>query len=70
MPDEKVTRSLLLPELELTDAFSARRTWVKYYVKKTSRMEVCPKCAVPSESVYDHRDVVVKDAPVRAHRVP
>jgi transposase len=28
-------------------------------------MEVCPKCATPSRTVYDHRTVKVKDAPIR-----
>jgi transposase len=32
-------------------------------------MEVCPRCATPSKSVYDHRTVVVKDAPIRDKNV-
>jgi transposase len=31
---------------------------------KTSKMEVCPKCATPSESIYDHRKVRVRDEPL------
>lgn len=70
MPDELLTRSLLLPELEL------RKSWHKpgsvrthLEVAKSSAVEVCPRCATPSSSVYDHRTVVVKDAPLRDKHV-
>jgi transposase len=33
--------------------------------KKKSPMEVCPRCATPSTSTYDHRTVRLKDAPLR-----
>jgi transposase len=34
-------------------------------VRKVSELEVCPRCATPSRSVYDRRTVVVRDAPLR-----
>jgi transposase len=37
--------------------------------EKVSQFEVCPRCATPSGSVYDHRVVVVTDAPLRDRRV-
>ena len=66
MPGGNLIGLLLLPELELT------ASWFKPYqhtthleAEKKSAMEVCPKCATPSTSVYDHRVVSLKDAPVR-----
>lgn len=66
---QKVTRFLLLPELKLV-------AWNKETVaanivdtEKESDFEVCPKCATPSRSRYDHRHVVVKDAPVRGSSI-
>jgi transposase len=37
--------------------------------RKTSKLEVCPKCATPSTSVYDSRIVTIKDAPIRGDAV-
>jgi transposase len=34
-------------------------------VEKTSGHEVCPRCATPSQSVYDHRTVTIRDEPMR-----
>ena len=39
------------------------------YAEKTSQMEVCPKCATPSRSVYDRRWAHIRDANIRARRV-
>jgi len=70
MPHETVAESLLLPELRLIDARNARgRGVVDLYAEKTSSMEVCPRCASPSRSVYDRRWARVKDSPVRARRI-
>ena len=65
MPTNTIAYSLLLPELELKSFIRTGRTSTTYKVTKYSEMEVCPKCATPSRSVYDHRSVKAKDAPVR-----
>jgi transposase len=68
MAVESVIRYLLLPELELLDARPAGpdgRWGTEFFAEKRSAMEVCPKCATPSESVYDHRWVKLKDDPLR-----
>jgi transposase len=36
--------------------------------KKESVFEVCPKCATPSSSVYDHRWVRLRDDPLRTRQ--
>jgi transposase len=36
---------------------------------KTSKMEVCSRCATPSSSIYDTRIVTVKDAMIRGNAV-
>ncbi len=66
MPERILARRLLLPELRLRHAWftpGSARTHLE--VEKTSELEVCPRCASPSSSVYDHRTAVVKDAPIR-----
>jgi transposase len=70
VPDPSLIRRILLPELQFVDARwlpGGARTHV--FVEKTSEFEVCPKCAMPSRSVYDHREVVVKDSPLRSKHV-
>ena len=69
MPWKNISHHLLLPELVLDSFYAPNRHWIEQRCHKTSRQEVCPKCASPSESVYDHRIVRVKDAPIRAQRV-
>lgn len=69
MPLNTLARSVLLPELKLVKVVCPERTWVQYHVTKQSSAEVCPKCASLSSSVYDHRKLIVKDAPVRSQIV-
>ena len=42
---------------------------VELYAEKVSDMEVCPKCATPSRSVYDRRWVTLRDEPLRGAHV-
>jgi transposase len=66
MPETILLRRLLLPELKFL------RSWRKpgtatlgVEAEKQSELEVCPRCATPSRSTYDHRVVAVRDAPMR-----
>jgi transposase len=66
MPETMLLRRLLLPELKF------RRSWRKpgtatlaVETEKESAFEVCPRCATASASVYDHRTVRLRDAPMR-----
>jgi transposase len=66
---QKVARFLLLPELKLT-AWKKDKTassWVQ--AKKVSPFEVCPKCATKAVTIYDHRIVKLKDAPIRGNGI-
>ena len=65
MPERILTNFILLPELKLLKIHSTKRSWRNYFVAKTSKTEVCPKCASLSSSVYDTRWIEVKDAPTR-----
>lgn len=65
MSYETITNSLLLPDLKVIDHTFTTRAYSFYHCEKSSEMEVCPKCATPSKSVYDRRWVLIKDAPVR-----
>ena len=69
MPHRHLSRFLLLPELKL-------ESWSKVGVatnlceaRKESKLEICPKCATPSKSIYDTRKVRLKDQPVRGKQV-
>ena len=64
MPSSTIAKSLLLPELKLLKARYDRGTMLLWAVKR-SVFEVCPKCGARCEVVYDHRQVEVRDAPVR-----
>ena len=68
MPSETLTNFILLPELKMWN--SANHNGHNYYwCVKELQTEYCPKCATPSMTVYDFRDVEVKDAPIRGHAV-
>jgi transposase len=65
LPESKVAGFVLLPELKITH-FGADGLWL---CEKRSEFEVCPRCATPSHSIYDHRWVNVRDEPLRGHRL-
>lgn len=65
MPEPSVARQLLLPELRLLKTRQGARGGLDLVVEKTSDREVCPRCATPSMSVYDRRQVTIRDEPVR-----
>ena len=66
MPADSLIRRLLLPELELTASwYRPLQHTTHLEAEKKSEMEVCPRCATPSTSTYDHRKVRLKDAPLR-----
>ena len=65
----RLSRFILLPELQLTAWKQSTLSMSTAQARKTSNMEVCPKCATPSTSVYDHRIVTIKDAPIRGDAV-
>ena len=66
MPETMLLRRLLLPELKFERSWRRPGTkTVGVQARKVSEMEVCPRCATRSTSVYDHRVVAVRDAPLR-----
>lgn len=60
LPESKVAAFVLLPELKLL-RFGTDGLW---FCEKRSEFEVCPRCATPSHSVYDHRFVLLRDQPL------
>lgn len=62
---QRLSRFVLLPELKLTAWKKSALNANTLQARKISGFEVCPKCATPSHSVYDHRIVKLKDAPIR-----
>jgi transposase len=66
MPETMLLRRLLLPELKLTGSWKRPGTrTVVVAAEKVAEVEVCPRCATASTSVYDHRTVAVRDTPLR-----
>lgn len=66
MPETMLLRRLLLPELKFERSWRRPGTkTVGVEAEKVSETEVCPRCATASTSVYDHRVVTVRDAPLR-----
>lgn len=62
MPSHTLANALLLPELKLI-----RHEGLSLFVcQKTSKSEVCPRCATLSSRGYDHRTVRIKDWPLRS----
>jgi transposase len=69
MHQSYLSKDLFLPELKLVKRiYSPQQNLRIYLLQKISEFEVCPKCATPSKSVYDHVVVSVKDAPIRNKR--
>jgi transposase len=69
MPSSRLAHFVLLPELELKKVENSDWITLALHARKASELEVCPKCATPSRSIYDHRKVIIKDAPLRNRRV-
>ncbi len=69
MTIEKLAQMTLLPELEIVKILTSPNfTWV-FVLRKRSRYEVCPKCAVKSYSIYDKRIAEIRDAPLRGGQI-
>jgi len=69
MPEQILARFALLPELKMTHIAREKNSAMVMRVEKTSAMEVCPRCATPSRSIYDRRLVTIKDDPIRQSAV-
>lgn len=65
MSMERLAQLVVLPELELVKSVKLSNRILGLFCKKKSTHEVCPKCAQPSHSVYDHRVVRIKDETLR-----
>ncbi len=69
MPETKVARFLLLPELKIRGMYKVKPSHSRIHVHKESQFEICPRCATPSSVIYDRRWVKVMDAPVRSTQI-
>ena len=65
MPKDILAAQMLLPEMKMLGVRRGPGGGVDTVVEMTSPVEVCPRCATPSRSVYDRRWVVVRDEPMR-----
>ena len=69
MPQNIITNFILLPELKLIKTERLRKFQNLYHCSKDKKPEVCPRCATLAQTTYDHRYVVVEDAPIRGFGV-
>lgn len=65
MLEWKLAQFVVLPGLIIESTRHKKETIEVFCTKKRSQLEVCPRCATASSSVYDHRVVRVKDEPLR-----
>lgn len=68
-PQNYLTKSLLLPELDLIYVQRISAYHIRFITKKRILGAVCPKCATLSNACYDKRKVVVKDNPINGKGV-
>ena len=63
--DGRLARFIVHRELRVIDWKQVGKASSEALCEKTSRGEVCTRCATYSESIYDRRWVKIKDAPIR-----
>jgi transposase len=66
MSMDNLARIISLPELQIVEVKHASGTTITLTCIKTSEFEVCPKCASKAYRIYDHRNVLIKDEPLRS----
>lgn len=65
MPESKILNFLSLPEVKINKFnHGPGGSWF-WCEKKRAAFEVCSRCATASRSVYDHREIKVKDEPLK-----
>ncbi len=70
MLESKFNRFTALPELTIHRMTTGGGGLVVLEMEKErGKCEICPKCASPSTSVYDHRVIKVRDEPLRREQV-
>lgn len=69
MPNKNFIQTLQLPELKVLKSFKTGKSRREFFLQKDSEFEVCPKCATPSKTIYDHVSVRIKDTPLRDKRI-
>lgn len=69
MSIDNLARIIGLPELQIIEVKHSLGNTIRMTCIKTSEFEVCPKCASKADKIYDHRNVLIKDEPLRAKSV-
>ncbi|MDB5038952.1 MAG: transposase [Bacteriovoracaceae bacterium] len=69
MPYQRLSNFVLFSELKLNRISSWHRWEILYECEPKAQEAGCTKCGLVSESIYDHREVRVKDEPIRGKRV-
>lgn len=68
-PGKLLTQLIALPELEIKHIARLQTRVMFIYARSCSRERACPKCASFSNVAHDHREVRVKDEPIKGIRV-
>jgi len=69
MPGQRLANFILLPELKLLKHQRVGRWKNVLEAQKQTKSSFCPHCGSLSQSVYDHRWVQLKDAPLRDRHI-
>lgn len=69
MPDQNLTRFILLPKLQLArmERLSETRTII-FHCLTSTKAAFCPHCGLETSLIHDHRVVKILDAPHAEHR--
>ncbi len=69
MPDQDLTRFILLPKLQLArmERVAETRTFI-FHCFTNTKTAFCPHCGLETNFVHDHRVVKILDAPHAEHR--
>lgn len=68
-PGNLLTQLISLPELEIEHIARMQTRLLFIYARSRSRERACPKCATFSTVAHDHREVRIKDEPIKGFRV-
>lgn len=69
MPEHRIANFVLLPELKLIRSHQWP-VWQNIYTCRVRASErACLRCGLVSQSIYDHRKVALKDAPLRGKAI-
>lgn len=69
MPNQRIARFLLLPELKLLETVKTGKANFLFKLESKAPWKGCIHCPTKCTAAYDHRSVTLKDAPIRGFQI-